>query len=68
MKVATHMTLMVLLGLEIKGALIATAMPKPILTSLKLADLALLEMVERIKPYLLFYMPCRRLCGVKIER
>ena len=68
MKVATHMTLMVLLGLEIKGALIATAMSKPILTSLKLADLALLETVERIKPHLLFYMPCRRLCDVKIER
>ena len=43
MKVATHMTLMVLLGLEIKGALIATAMPKPTLTSLKLADLAILD-------------------------
>jgi len=33
MKVATHMTLMVLLGLEIKGALIATALPKPNQTS-----------------------------------
>jgi hypothetical protein len=32
----------------------ATAMPKPTLTSLKLADLALLEVVERLKPYLLF--------------
>ena len=48
------MTLMVAMGLEIKGALIATAMPKPTLTSLKLADLALLEMVERLTPYLLF--------------
>ena len=46
------------------ASLIAIAMTKPTLTSLKLADLALLEMVERIKPYLLFYMPCRRLCGV----
>ena len=54
MKVATHMTLMVLLGLEIKGALIATAMPKPTLTSLKLTDLAVLEMVERLTPSLLF--------------
>lgn len=33
MKAATHMTLMVLLGLEIKGALIATAMTKPNQTS-----------------------------------
>ena len=54
MRAATHMTLMVLLGLEIKGALIATAMPKPTLISLKLTDLALLEMVERLTPYLLF--------------
>ena len=43
MKAATHMTLMVAMGLEIKGALIATAMPKPTLTSLKLADLAILD-------------------------
>ena len=34
--------------------LIATAMAKPTLTSLKLAGLALLEMVERLTPYLLF--------------
>ena len=34
--------------------LIATAMPKPTLTSLKLADLSLLEMVEWLTPYLLF--------------
>ena len=54
MKAATHMTLMVAMGLEIKGALIATAMPKPTLTSLKLADLSLLEMVEWLTPYLLF--------------
>jgi hypothetical protein len=33
---------------------IGIAMPKPTLTSLKLADLALLEMVERLTPYLLF--------------
>ena len=44
-----------LTGAGDQGApLIATAMPKPTLTSLKLADLALLEIVERLTPYLLF--------------
>ena len=36
------------------ASLIAIAMTKPTLTSLKLADLALLEMVERLTPSLLF--------------
>ena len=40
MKVATHMTLMVLLGLEIKGVpLIATAMPKTTLINLRCLNL-----------------------------
>ena len=44
-----------LTGAGDQGApLIATAMPKPTLTNLKLADLSLLEMVERFSPYLLF--------------
>lgn len=46
------------------SSLIAIAMTKSTQTSLTMADLALMETVEGLVPFLTFHMPCRRLCGV----